>query len=91
MDTPPPASVIDSELKYSVGKKSQLGSNSKSRQHNIYNSVGKDRKSKSIEPALKHYYSNTKRLISQAVKVLDGEKAYNEANLDQFLMGIKNI
>jgi len=30
-------------------------------------------------------------LISQAVKVLDGEKAYNENNLDQFLMGIKRI
>jgi len=28
------------------------------------------------------YYSNTKKLITQAVKVLDGEKAYNDANLD---------
>ena len=37
------------------------------------------------------YYSNTKKLITQAVKVLDGEKAYNDANLDQYLMGIKKI
>ena len=31
---------------------------------------------------------STKFLINQAVKVLDGESAYNSANLDQHLMGI---
>jgi hypothetical protein len=30
-------------------------------------------------------------MIGQAVQILDGEKAYNDANLDQFLMGIKKI
>ena len=34
---------------------------------------------------------STKQLINQAVKVLDGEKAYNDANLDQFLMGIQRV
>ena len=31
------------------------------------------------------------QLISQAVKVLSGEQAYNQANLDQYLMGIQKI
>lgn len=39
----------------------------------------------------KNYYKNTKNLIDQAMQVLDGEKAYNDANLDKYLMGIKNI
>ena len=30
-------------------------------------------------------------LLNQAVRILDGEKAYNNANLDQYLMGIKQI
>jgi hypothetical protein len=37
------------------------------------------------------YIKNTKKMIGQAVKVLDGEKAYNDANLDQYLMGIRKI
>lgn len=33
----------------------------------------------------------TQQLLTQAVQVLGGEKAYNQANLDQYLMGIRNI
>ena len=33
----------------------------------------------------------TQQLLTQAVQVLGGEKAYNQANLDQYLMGIKKI
>ena len=30
-------------------------------------------------------------MIKVAVQVIDGEKAYNNANLDQYLMGIKRV
>ena len=40
---------------------------------------------------LKNYYKDTKKMINQAVRVIDGEKAYNDANLDQYLMGIKRV
>ena len=30
-------------------------------------------------------------MLTQAVKVLDGEKSYNANNLDQYLMGISKL
>ena len=30
-------------------------------------------------------------MLNTAVKVLDGEKSYNQNNLDQYLMGIQKI
>lgn len=37
------------------------------------------------------YQASTRELISQAFKVLDGEKSYNNADLDRYLMGIQKI
>jgi len=37
---------------------------------------------------LNNNQKTTRQLIGHAAKVLDGEKAYNNADLDRFLMGI---
>ena len=51
---------------------------------------GFSNKLRNLEKSRQHH-SKTKEIINQAVKVLDGEKAYNDAILDQYLMGIKKI
>jgi hypothetical protein len=40
--------------------------------------IGKSRSTYNVKP----YYSQTKTLIKEAVKVLGGEKSYNTNNLD---------
>ena len=90
--SPTQSKHLESALMNSASKRSLLSMNSKnSRVKHIFSTARKEKKSHTIEPTMRHYYTNTKQLINQAVKVLDGERAYNEANLDQFLMGIRNI
>ena len=41
--------------------------------------------------SFRNYYKNTRTLIDEAVNMLEGERAYNDAGLDKYLMGIKEI